>query len=113
MPAARTTKPIKTRTRIETDSFGPIKVPADRYWGAQTQRSIENFRIGTERIPRPLIRALGIVKRAAAEVNHSLKLLDARRMRAIVTAAQEVIDGKLDDHFPLVVWQTAPAPRPT
>jgi fumarate hydratase class II len=106
MPAARTTKPIKTRTRIETDSFGPIAVPADRYWGAQTQRSIENFRIGTERMPRPLIRALGIVKRAAAEVNHSLKLLDARRVRTIVTAAQEVIDGKLDDHFPLVVWQT-------
>ena len=96
----------KARTRTETDSFGPIEVPADRYWGAQTQRSIENFRIGTERMPRPLIRALGIVKRAAAEVNHSLKLLDARRMRAIVTAAQEVIDGKLDDHFPLVVWQT-------
>jgi fumarate hydratase class II len=106
MPAARTTKPIKTRTRIETDSFGRIAVPADRYWGAQTQRSIENFRIGTERMPRPLIRALGVVKRAAAEVNQSLKLLDARRMRAIVTAAQEVIDGKLDDHFPLVVWQT-------
>ena len=81
-------------------------MPADRYWGAQTQRSIENFRIGTERMPRPLIRALGIVKRAAAEVNHALKLLDARRMRAIVKAAQEVIDGKLDDHFPLVVWQT-------
>ena len=81
-------------------------MPADRYWGAQTQRSIENFRIGTERMPLPLIRALGIVKRAAAEVNHSLKLLDARRTRAIVKAAQEVIDGKLDDHFPLVVWQT-------
>ena len=96
----------KARTRTETDTFGPIEVPADRYWGAQTQRSIENFRIGTERMPRPLIRALGIVKRAAAEVNHSLKLLDARRMRAIVKAAQEVIDGKLDDHFPLVVWQT-------
>ncbi len=97
---------------IETDSFGRIAVPADRYW-ARAQRSIENFRIGTERIPRPLIRALGVVKRAAAEVNHSLKLLDARRMRAIVTAAQEVIDGKLDDHFPLVVWQTGSAPRPT
>ena len=81
-------------------------MPADRYWGAQTQRSIENFRIGTERIPRPLIRALGIVKRASAEVNHSLKLLDKRRCDAIVNAAQEVIDGKLDDHFPLVVWQT-------
>ena len=106
MASVRTTKPIKARTRIETDSFGPIEVPADRYWGAQTQRSIENFRIGTERMPRPLIRALAIVKRAAAEVNHSLKLIDARRTRAIVRAAQEVIDGKLDDHFPLVVWQT-------
>jgi fumarate hydratase, class II len=94
------------RTRTETDSFGPIDVPADRYWGAQTQRSIENFRIGTERMPRPLIRALGIVKRAAAEVNHELGLIDARRRRAIVKAAQEVIDGNLDDHFPLVVWQT-------
>jgi fumarate hydratase, class II len=106
MVSARTTKPIKARTRTETDTFGPIEVPADRYWGAQTQRSIENFRIGTERMPRPLIRALAIVKRAAAEVNHSLKLIDARRTRAIVKAAQEVIDGKLDDHFPLVVWQT-------
>src|ERR1700712_4072880 len=103
--ASHSTKAAKG-SRIETDSFGPIEVAADRYWGAQTQRSIENFRIGTERMPRPLIRALAVVKRAAAEVNHSLKLLDARRMRAIVKAAQEVIDGKLDDHFPLVVWQT-------
>jgi fumarate hydratase class II len=102
MAKART----RARSRTETDSFGPIEVPADRFWGAQTQRSIENFRIGSERMPRPLIRALGAVKRAAAEVNHSLGLLDARRMRAIVKAAQEVIDGKLDDHFPLVVWQT-------
>jgi fumarate hydratase class II len=94
------------RTRVETDTFGPIEVPADRYWGAQTQRSIQNFRIGTERMPQPLIHALGVVKRAAAEVNNELGLLDQRRMRAIVRAAQEVIDGKLDDHFPLVVWQT-------
>src|SRR5688500_13012230 len=92
--------------RIETDTFGPIDVPADRYWGAQTQRSLENFRIGTERVPQPLIRALGIVKRASAEVNRDLGSLDARRARAIAQAAQEVIDGKLDDHFPLVVWQT-------
>src|SRR5712672_53034 len=106
MAKPRTTARNKARIRTESDSFGPIEVPADRYWGAQTQRSIENFRIGTERIPRPLIRALGIVKRASAEVNHSLKLLDARRRDAIVKAAQEVIDGKLDDHFPLVVWQT-------
>jgi fumarate hydratase class II len=94
------------KTRIETDSFGPIEVPADRLWGAQTQRSIENFRIGAERMPQPLIRALAIVKRAAAEANHQLGTLDAKRTRAIVKAAQEVIDGKLDDHFPLVVWQT-------
>ena len=94
------------KTRSETDSFGPIEVPADRYWGAQTQRSLENFRIGTERMPVPVIRALAIIKRAAAEVNHKLGLLDARRVRAIVKAAQEVIDGAFDDHFPLVVWQT-------
>jgi fumarate hydratase class II len=96
----------RTKSRTETDSFGPIKVPADRYWGAVTQRSLENFPIGAERMPRPLIRALGVVKRAAAEVNQALGSLDARRARAIVKAAQEVIDGQLDDHFPLVVWQT-------
>jgi fumarate hydratase class II len=94
------------QTRVETDTFGPIEVPADRYWGAQTERSRQNFRIGTERMPTPLIRALGIVKRAAAETNLELGLLDAKRARAIVKAAQEVIDGKLDEHFPLVVWQT-------
>jgi fumarate hydratase class II len=94
------------KTRVETDTFGPIEVPADRYWGAQTERSLRNFRIGEERIPLPLIRALAIVKRAAAETNRSLGLIDARRARAIARAAQEVIDGKLDDHFPLVVWQT-------
>jgi fumarate hydratase class II len=94
------------KSRTETDSFGPIKVPAARYWGAQTQRSLENFRIGSERMPRELIHALGIVKRAAAEVNYKLGLLDARRMRAIVRAAREVTEGKLDDNFPLVVWQT-------
>ncbi len=94
------------KARTETDTFGPIEVPGDRYWGAQTQRSLENFRIGTERMPQPLIRALGVVKRAAAEVNRDLGLLDAKLARAIVAAAQEVIDGKLDDHFPLVVWQT-------
>ena len=106
MAKARTTKRTKARTRTETDTFGPIEVPADRYWGAQTQRSLENFRIGTERMPRPLIRALGIVKRAAAEVNHSLSCSTRAARDAIVKAAQEVIDGKLDDHFPLVVWQT-------
>src|SRR5467141_4475676 len=99
--ARSTTKSRSSATRIETDSFGPIEVPADRYWGAQTERSRRNFRIGCERMPIPLIRALGIVKRAAAEVHHALGLLDARRMRAIVKAADEVIKGKLDDHFPL------------
>jgi fumarate hydratase class II len=96
----------RQRSRVETDSFGPIEVPADRYWGAQTERSLRNFRIGTERMPIPLIRALALIKLAAAEVNHELGSLDARRTRAIVRAAREVIDGKLDDHFPLVVWQT-------
>jgi fumarate hydratase class II len=95
-----------TATRTETDTFGPIEVPADRYWGAQTQRSLTNFKIGWEKQPRPVIRALGIVKRAAAETNMSLGKLDAKIGAAIVQAAQEVIDGKLDDHFPLVVWQT-------
>jgi len=94
------------RTRTETDSFGPIEVAADRYWGAQTERSRNNFRIGNERMPRPLIAALATVKRAAAEVNLALGSLDARRAKAIVAAAQEIIDGKLDDHFPLAVWQT-------
>lgn len=93
-------------TRIETDSFGPIEVAADRYWGAQTERSRQNFRIGHDRMPMPLVRALGIVKLAAAETNLELGLLDSRRAKAIVRAAREVIDGKLDDHFPLVVWQT-------
>jgi len=94
------------RTRTETDSFGPIEVPADRYWGAQTQRSLQNFRIGQDRMPIAIVRALGIVKLAAAETNRELGLLDQRRSRAIARAAREVIDGELDDHFPLVVWQT-------
>src|SRR5438046_9797905 len=94
------------KTRTESDTFGPIDVPADRLWGAQTERSRRNFRIGEERMPMPLIHALALVKRAAAEVNHELGSLDARRARAIARAAQEVIDGKLDDHFPLPVWQT-------
>ena len=94
------------KTRTETDSFGPIEVPAESYWGAQTERSRNNFRIGDNRMPRPLIHALALVKRAAAEVNQSLGLLDARRAKAIVQAAQEIIDGKLDDQFPLSVYQT-------
>ncbi len=93
-------------TRSETDSFGPIEVPSDRYWGAQTERSRQNFRIGHDRMPMPIVRALGIVKLASAETNRELGLLDQRRARAIVRAAREVIEGKLDDHFPLVVWQT-------
>ena len=104
---ARSTTPSKTSTtRSETDSFGPIDVPADRYWGAQTERSRQNFKIGHDRMPMPIVHALGIVKLAAAETNRELGLLDARRAGAIIRAAKEVIEGKLDDHFPLVVWQT-------
>jgi fumarate hydratase, class II len=95
-----------TGVRIETDSFGPIEVPADRLWGAQTQRSLQNFRIGGERMPEPLIRALGLQKRAAAAVNIALGALDPVLGAAILAAADEVIDGRLADHFPLVVWQT-------
>ena len=102
-PASRSNS---ASTRTETDSFGPIEVPADRYWGAQTERSRQNFRIGHDRMPIGIVRALGIVKLAAAETNRELGLLDQRRARAIVRAAREVIDGKHDDHFPLVVWQT-------
>jgi fumarate hydratase, class II len=93
-------------TRTETDTFGPIEVPNDRYWGAQTQRSLSNFKIGWEKQPKPMIKTLGVVKRAAAEANMELGRLDPAVANAIVAAAQEVIDGKLDDHFPLVVWQT-------
>ena len=95
-----------TKTRTETDSFGPLEVPSDKYWGAQTQRSIKNFPIGSERQPLPLIHALGIIKKACAQANVELGDLDANLGNAISKAAQEVIDGKLDDHFPLVVWQT-------
>src|SRR3982075_3061967 len=103
---ARSPTSRSNSTRTETDSFGPIEVPADRYWGAQTERSRQNFRIGHDRMPMPIIHALGIVKLAAAETNRELGLLDQRRARTIIRAAREVIDGKLDDHFPLVVWQT-------
>jgi fumarate hydratase, class II len=99
-------KTARPATRIETDSFGPIEVPADRYWGAQTERSRQNFRIGIDRMPISLVHALGIVKLAAAQSNQELGLLDQRRANAIIRAAREVIEGKLDDHFPLVVWQT-------
>ncbi len=93
-------------TRTETDSFGPLEVATDRYWGAQTQRSIQNFPIGWERQPVPMRRALGIIKQAAAEVNMGFGDLDTTIGKAIVAAAEEVAQGKLDDHFPLVVWQT-------
>ena len=95
-----------SKTRTETDTFGPIEVDASVYWGAQAQRSLGNFKIGWEKQPRPVIRALGIVKRAAAEANMELGRLDPKIGQAIVVAAQEVIDGKLDAHFPLSVWQT-------
>jgi fumarate hydratase class II len=104
-PSSKTSRPSKA-ARIETDSFGPIEVAADRYWGAQTERSRQNFRIGHDRMPIALVHALGIVKLAAAQTNRDLGLLDARRTTAITRAAREVIEGKLDDHFPLVVWQT-------
>jgi fumarate hydratase class II len=92
--------------RTETDTFGPIEVASDRYWGAQAQRSLGNFKIGWEKQPLPVVRALGIVKQAAARANMALGKLDPTIGGAIVAAAQEVIDGKLNDHFPLVVWQT-------
>ena len=93
-------------TRTESDSFGPLDIAADRLWGAQSERSLRNFKIGTERMPAEIIHALGLVKRAAAEVNCDLGLLDAEKADAIVAAAQDIADGKLDAHFPLVVWQT-------
>ena len=93
-------------TRTETDSFGPLEVQADKYWGAQTQRSLGNFKIGGETMPLPLVRALGIVKMAAAKANMKLDNLEADIGDAIVNAATEVAEGKLNDHFPLVVWQT-------
>ncbi|MCA6321560.1 MAG: class II fumarate hydratase, partial [Phenylobacterium sp.] len=95
-----------SKTRTESDTFGPIEVDASVYWGAQAQRSLGNFKIGWEKQPQPVIRALGIVKRAAAEANMELGRLDPKIGQAIVAAAQEVIDGKLDAHFPLSVWQT-------
>ena len=86
--------------------MGEVEVPADRYWGAQTQRSLENFAIGSERMPRALVRAIGLVKQSAAEVNAELGNIDPEVARLVDAAAREVVDGKLDEHFPLVVWQT-------
>ena len=94
------------KNRTETDTFGPIEVSSDRYWGAQAQRSLGNFKIGWEKQPLPVVRALGIVKQAAARANMALGKLDPTIGDTIVAAAQEVIDGKLNEHFPLVVWQT-------
>ena len=95
-----------SQTRTETDSFGPLDVPADKYWGAQTQRSIINFPIGWEKQPVSIVRALGVIKQACAESNKASGKLDAKRADAIIQAASEVVSGKFDDNFPLVVWQT-------
>jgi fumarate hydratase, class II len=100
------TSPMPKTTRTETDTFGPIEVDASRYWGAQAQRSLQNFKIGWEKQPASVVRALGIIKRAAAETNMNLGQLDKAIGAAIINAAQEVIEGKLNDHFPLAVWQT-------
>ncbi len=97
---------LKPDVRTETDTFGPIAVAADRYWGAQAERSLGNFKIGWERQPEPVVRALGIVKKAAAETNIALGKLDPALGAVVIRAADEVIEGKLNDHFPLVVWQT-------
>lgn len=104
MTAVAQTK--ETQIRIETDSFGEIEVPATHYWGAQTQRSLGNFKIGGEKMPEPLVRALGIIKRAAAQTNMELGVLDAKVGQAIINAADEVMEGTMKDEFPLVVWQT-------
>lgn len=95
-----------TQTRTETDSFGPLEVPADKYWGAQTQRSILNFPIGWEKQPVAIVRALGVIKQACAEANRDNGKLDPKLADAIIQAASEVVEGKFDDNFPLVVWQT-------
>jgi fumarate hydratase class II len=102
---AKARKP-QSKTRSESDAFGPLDIPADKLWGAQTQRSLHNFRIGTERMPIEIVRALGLIKRAAAEVNRDLGSLDRKRAGAVIKAAQDIADGKLDGHFPLLVWQT-------
>src|ERR1700674_941646 len=95
-----------TATRTETDSMGAIEVPADKYWGAQTERSLLHFNIGDDKMPRAMIRALGLLKKAAAAVNYELGKLPAEKQKLIEQAADEVIAGKLDEHFPLRIWQT-------
>ena len=94
------------KMRIETDSFGPLEVPEDKYYGAQTARSLINFKIGNETMPRPLVRALGIVKQSAARTNMDLGVISKKLGNAIDKAAEKVVQGEMDDHFPLVVWQT-------
>src|SRR5262245_3330374 len=106
LPMAQQSPEQSTKTRIETDSMGEIEVPSDKYWGAQTQRSLHHFNIGDDRMPREMIRALGVLKKAAALVNEELGKLDSEKARLIVQACDEVIAGKLDEHFPLRVWQT-------
>src|SRR3954447_6067129 len=106
MQVDHTYKASMANVRIERDTFGNIEVPADRLWGAQTQRSLQNFKISGERMPRELVRALAQVKRAAAQVNADLGVLAKEKAAAIIAAADEVIAGKHDDEFPLVVWQT-------
>ena len=98
--------------RIETDSFGELEVPAHHYWGAQTQRSLGNFKIGGETMPSPLVRALGVIKSAAAQTNMALGVLDTKLGQSIVHAAEEVMDGRMAQEFPLVVWQTGSAHKP-
>src|SRR3546814_5521839 len=98
--------PVETATRIESDSMGEIAVPADRYWGAQTQRSLLNFKIGGEKMPPALVKALGIQKLAAARTNKALGVLEAKLAEAICQAPQEAADGRLMDLFQLVVWQS-------
>src|SRR5437763_17223674 len=103
---SQATPDSKPKTRIETDSMGQIEVPADKYWGAQTERSLLHFNIGFDVMPHEMIRALGILKKACALVNHDLGKLSADKAKLIVQACDEVIEGKLDEHFPLRVWQT-------
>ncbi|HAJ90474.1 MAG TPA: class II fumarate hydratase [Rhodospirillaceae bacterium] len=99
-------KSTESAIRIETDSFGELEVPANQYWGAQTQRSLGNFKIGGEKMPAPLVRALGVIKAAAAQTNMQLGVLDTKLGQAIIQAAEEVMDGRMSGEFPLVVWQT-------
>jgi len=106
MAKPRKSRKPRAKTRTESDAFGPLDIPAGKLWGAQTQRSLHNFRIGSERMPIEIVRALGLIKRAAAEVNRDLGSLDRRRASAIIKAAQDIAAGKLDAHFPLLVWQT-------